>query len=248
MSKKQTEFLYGQVYDDIRSKILNGTLVPGEHLKPENVLKDEYHVSRDTMRKAMALLERDGLIVRKASAGTTVAFSKTEYEPMNYHESFSERMLRLGYKPSSEVQSIEILSELDHHIATAMDFKPGDKMYRIKRVRNANGEPMAFEITYVYQKYCPNLHTMIYDNTSLYDLYENHYNIKMGRIDMQVEAETADAQLIKLLHLHNSTALLKITSLMHLTDGSPFYYVISYHIGEKYTFCTSLPRTPKNGI
>lgn len=242
MEKAKPTFLYKDIYRDIKSKIIDGTYQQGKIIEPENKLKEIYHVSRDTVRRAMNLLRQEGLVTRKASIGTIVAFRKMDYEPSGCHESFSERMKRLGYKPSSEIISIEILKEIDPHIAAVMHFKKGEKMYRISRIRKASESPMAYEITYVFEKYCPNIQTMITDNTSLYDLYENHYCLQMGRINLKLEAETGDARLLKLLQMHNSTAILKISSVMFLMTGEPLYYVISYHVGNRYTYTTSLPR------
>ncbi len=242
MKKTETAFLYREIYRDIKRKIIDGTYQQGEIIEPENRLKEIYHVSRDTVRRAMNLLKRERLVTRKASIGTMVAFRKMDYEPSGCHESFSERMYRLGYTPSSEVLSIEILKEIDPHIAAVMHFKMGEKMYRISRIRKANGSPMAYEITYVFEKYCPDIQTMITDHTSLYDLYENHYHLQMGHINLKLEAETGNARMLRLLQMHNSTAILKISSVMFLAKGEPLYYVISYHVGNRYTYTTTLPR------
>jgi len=243
MKNSKSKFLYQEIYLDLRTKILNKELVPGERLRSENELKDKYHVSRDTIRKAMELLKKEGLITRKPSIGTVVSVSKMEYEPSGFHESFSERMKRLGLTPTSEILSIEILSELDSHIENELQLKPGEKTYKISRIRKANDHPMALEIAYIPVKFCPQLHTKLSDNTSLYDLYENYYHISMGRIDLRLEAETGDSKLLKVLKMHQSTAILKISSLMHLKSGEPFYYVISYHVGSEYSFTASLPRS-----
>ena len=35
-----------------------------------------------------------------------------------------------------------------------------------------------------------------------------------------------------------------MTSLMHLSDSTPLYYVISYHVGDQYEFTTTMSRKP----
>ena len=83
---------------------------------------------------------------------------------------------------------------------------------------------------------------MLLNDTSLYELYEKKYNLKMDRISLKVEAVTAEPFYQKALHLKGADALLKMTSLMHLDSGEPFYYVISYHVGEIYEFTTTMSR------
>lgn len=237
-----SNFIYNRIYSELRQRIECGELPPGARLETEMELRQRYGVSRETIRRALSLLESDGYIVRKVSSGTFVRAQKTQYAPSSYHESFTEQMRKQGKRPSSEIRSIEMLTELQSQIATALQLHEGEKVYCLKRVRRADGIPMAYEIAYIRQSLCPNLHTLLLDDTSLYQLYEGHYHLDMGVIELKIEAMSADPQLQKLLNLKGSVAMLKMTSLMHLTDSTPLYYVICYHVGDKYEYTTTMPR------
>lgn len=236
------DFIYNRIYTELRERIDSGQLPPGSRLETELELRQRYGVSRETIRRALAMLESDGYIVRKVSAGTFVRGKKTQYAPSHYHESFSEQMRKQGKTPSSEIRSIEILTEVPPQVYTALELEEGERVYCLKRVRLADGEPMAYEISYIRQRLCPNLHTLLLEDTSLYCLYEDHYHLDMGNIDIRLEAISADSQLQKLLNLKSSMALLKLTSVMRLSDSTPLYYVISYHVGDKYEYNTTMPR------
>ena len=235
-------FIYTRIYNDIRQRIESGQLQPGERLETEMELRERYNVSRETIRRALSLLESDGLIVRKVSSGTFVRAQKTQYSPSSYHESFTEQMRKQGKRPSSQIRSIEILTELPPQIAAALQLQPGERVYCVKRIRLADDSPKAYEIAYIRQSLCPNLHTRILDDTSLYQVYEEDYHLDMGVIALKMEAINADPSLQKLLNLKGPVAMLKMTSVMHLTDSTPLYYVICYHIGEKYEYNTTMPR------
>lgn len=243
MAENKENFIYMRIYGELRGEISSGALHPGERLGSELELKKAYGASRDTIRKALAKLEADGLVSRRPALGTFVTASKANYAPRAFHESFSEQMRKLGRVPSSDVLSIEILTEVDKGIADALALRPGEKVYRIRRIRKADSEPMAYEVVCLRERFCPNIHTLIYNDSSLYEIYEQHYHLKMGTIEIGIEAELADAQIQKLLHLRGPSALLTMTSVMYLENGEPFYHVVSYHIGEKYVFKTRLPRT-----
>ena len=58
---------------DLRRAIYRRSLLPGEKLRSEQVLADEYDISRTTARKALGALARDGLIKRVRGGGTYVA-------------------------------------------------------------------------------------------------------------------------------------------------------------------------------
>ena len=53
---------YKDVYNDIKDKIKDGSLKPGEFLASESELANEYSYSKDTIRKALSILELEGYI------------------------------------------------------------------------------------------------------------------------------------------------------------------------------------------
>ena len=50
---------------ELRRQIVTGRLKPGDKLHPENVLQNEFAISRPTMREALRLLEAESLITIK---------------------------------------------------------------------------------------------------------------------------------------------------------------------------------------
>ena len=238
-------FIYTRIYNDLQGKIKSGELPPGTKLKTEMEMCQYYGVSRESVRRALSMLEADGYILRKVSSGTFVQGRKTQYSPSSFHESFTEQMLRQGKKPSSRICSIEILDDIPPRPQMKLGISQGERVYRIKRIRLADDVPMAYEIAYIREKLCPNLHTQLFEDSSLYQLYENYYHLDMGNIDLKLEAVLADAALQKILSLKHSQAMLKMTSLMHLSDGTPLYYVECFHVGDLYEYTTTMPRSLK---
>lgn len=235
-------YIYMRVYQQLRERIERGELAPGARMETEMELCSHFGVSRETVRRALSMLESDGLVTRKVAAGTFVTAPKTQYSPSRRHESFTEQMRRQGKHPSSQILSIEILTEPSPPIIELLELEPDERLYRVKRVRLADSVPMAYEISYIRQTLCPNLHTLLLEDTSLYSLYEDYYHLHMGQISLKMEAVTATPQLQKVLGLKNSLALMKMTSLMRLTDSTPLYHVICYHVGDQYEFTTVMSR------
>ena len=67
-----------QVYLVLRERIARGGLAGGHALPGEQALAAEHSVSRITVRRALAELEREGLIQRRRGAGTFVAEHRAE--------------------------------------------------------------------------------------------------------------------------------------------------------------------------
>ena len=68
---------YIEIADDIRSKIKGGKYTYGQKLPYEYVLCVTYHCNKETMKKALDILVKEGLIIRRRGAGTFVK----DYDP-----------------------------------------------------------------------------------------------------------------------------------------------------------------------
>src|ERR1700733_9146814 len=57
--------LYKQLVEELRQHMASGKLAPTDALPSENKLVDQFKVSRVTVRQALAILEKEGLIYRQ---------------------------------------------------------------------------------------------------------------------------------------------------------------------------------------
>jgi GntR family transcriptional regulator len=64
---------YEQVADDLRKKIASGALKAGQRLDGNAKMADRYGVAAMTIRHALDVLRREGLIVSQQGRGTFVA-------------------------------------------------------------------------------------------------------------------------------------------------------------------------------
>ena len=69
---RSKDFLYEEVYSDIRQKIMSGHYQPDDRLPGEDELSQEYHASRITIKRALDMLREDGLVRRVQGKGTFV--------------------------------------------------------------------------------------------------------------------------------------------------------------------------------
>lgn len=65
-------YRYAAIAAELRDRIRSGALAAGATLPSETELRRRHGVSRNTVRQAFALLERDGLIVTKQGKGRFV--------------------------------------------------------------------------------------------------------------------------------------------------------------------------------
>ncbi len=72
--------LYLALKNKICELIYKGVYKEGENIPPERTLAESLNVSRVTVRKALHLLEKDGIVERVQGSGTVVRLKETGYE------------------------------------------------------------------------------------------------------------------------------------------------------------------------
>ena len=163
---------YKQVYNEIKTQINNGNLAPLQELPSENELMQSYGFSKDTIRKALSLLEIDGYIQKQQGRNSIVL----------EHDLSKPQML-------SEIKTVsELNSALTHHVKTTLTslyivqgeeelmhiFNVDDQIdfYRISRLREIDGEAVEYEVSYFDRRIVPFISREIAEQ-SIYHLLEN---------------------------------------------------------------------------
>ena len=72
MEIKETASKYQTVYDELKREIVSGRLAPGEKMPSELKLMERYDFSRQTIRKALEELTKDGYIHKVQGSGSFV--------------------------------------------------------------------------------------------------------------------------------------------------------------------------------
>jgi GntR family transcriptional regulator len=132
---------YRRIEQVLRERI--AMLQPGDELPSDADLCAEFGVSRMTARNAMQRLAEEGLLVRHPGRGSFVA-QPPVHRRANRLMTFSSEMERLGRRPSSRL----LLREIRPATATEahdLGLAPGDPVVALRRLRCADGEPMALE-------------------------------------------------------------------------------------------------------
>lgn len=87
--KRASDFLYIRLYKLLKNQIHTGMIKPGEFLLTEAELCKYYNMSRNSVRRALEELQKEGLIVKKAGLGTMV-------NPHNSASHSGKRQLRIA--------------------------------------------------------------------------------------------------------------------------------------------------------
>jgi len=241
-SSKESAPLYIQLKQDIKRKIENGILKPGDRIPSEKELCEMYNVSRITVREAINELVWEEYLIRKRPKGTFVLDRskrfKNEDNYFTYVRNFTYEMKELGKKANTLKADISLI-EANEELSKLMDIHPGSSVYELKRVRGNEDAAIVYFKTYITCKTKLSLNSDDYYG-SLYEMLKNH-GIKITKIKEYIEAVKPTQEVVDVLHISFDTPVLKRVRKAFCKDKKDFMeYTECYYIGDKYRYYIDL--------
>lgn len=225
--------IYQVIEKDIKEKIKDGILNEGDLIPSENELKDQYGISRMTVRQALSNLVNDGYIYRHKGKGTFVGSKKIDKKIQGLL-SFTEQMSRLNRTVSNRLVSLSVIAA-DEHIAGKLFLQEGDEVYCVERVRYGDEIPVLFETLYIPKSMMKQLDETILSG-SFYHYVEDVLNLKIQYCIQTIEAQLASQEVAAELGVTRQSPVLYITLNTFLDNGRPFEYVKAYYRADQYRF------------
>lgn len=227
--------LYHQLARQLGDAIEAGAWQAGEALPSERALAGMLEVSRITARKALERLAEQGLIRRTHGSGTFIA--PRFNQPLTRLTSFSELLTQRGFTPRSRWLSRQ-LGMPSTEEALRLGLHGGTQVARLKRLRLADDVVMAVEESCLPESILSDPEGV---GQSLYATLEARGRT-VERALQHLTAVNADAELATLAEVPEGHALLKVTRLGYLADGTPAELTITYCRTDYYDFMVELHR------
>lgn len=223
--------LYKQVVLDIENKISQGIYSKGERIPTEQELAKIYSISRVTVRNALDELSSCGLIERTPGKGTFVCNTKIA-RAITGANSFSQICRANGKKPGSKMikSSLEQVSPQD---AVLLQIPDNSFIVALERLRYADDVPVSFEVSHFPENYTFLLHENL-NNSSLWQLLEEKYNIIFSKTKKTIELIYAPYEIAFYLNVEKGRPLLLVSAISYDQNGRPAHRSFQYILGDKF--------------
>lgn len=235
---------YQRVQESLAEEIARGRRAPGSRLPPERAMAEHFGVSRVTLRRALAELERAGIVARDAG-GWSVAGPRIG-EPPNALMSFSEMAESRGLTPRARVLATRVRpATIDE--AETLGLAPGAALFELERLRLMDDVPIMIDRSSIPLAFAPGLVEIDFSSASLYRELEGRHGLRPVRARFAVEAVAADEHQAALLELEPGEPLLRCQQLTEDETGRPIEMCEMVYRGDRYRFRATLVRPGATG-
>jgi GntR family transcriptional regulator len=227
--------IYHQLKTLIKEQIENEIWKQEEMIPSERELSEEFEISRMTVRHAINDLVSEGILYRKRGMGTYVSKPKIN-QGLSKLSNFTSDMEQKGLKPSAKIIYIKTVPATTK-IAEKLRLNENDPVIELCRLRLANGEPMALELSYLpFHKAFQILEESL-EGKSLYKTLEEKCNLKLVFANQSIEISYArNPEDAILLDIEVNSPVLFIERLTFTEKNEPAEYVESLYRADRYKF------------
>lgn len=161
--------LYQQLADSLRDKIYEGKYAFGDKLPSERSLAEKFGISHLTVRKALAILEEEGMLLRVQGKGTFVRAQKYSID-MQHLDGFSSMFGQQGITITNKVLYSGV-REAGFKYSRIFGIPREEPVFELIRLRQNGEDPVALEYNILPTKRVPHVEEYDYSLYSLWDVY-----------------------------------------------------------------------------
>lgn len=238
---------YHQIYLVLREQLQEGCFDAG--LPGELVLMQQFCVARVTVRRALELLQSEGLISREPGRGTRPVRPQAEAKSDSpgdgkisraHLTGLLENLVSMGLRTSVKVLDVETVSA-SSSVAQALLIGIGDSVQKAVRVRSTQEGPLSHITTYVPGDIARQFGKRELAQKPILVLLEES-GVKVGRAHQTISARLADAVVAKHLDISVGSALLAVRRLIYDDQERPVQWLHGLYRPDRYEYQMQLSR------
>ncbi len=238
----------------LRTEIMNGTRQAGTKIASERDLSEELGASRMTVRRAIEVLEREGLVKRYPGRGTFVADTRERVLVERGREihSYLEGALTKANEvregdpfydiehldSSSHVQFLEqpALVASDTEIAQQLNISTGALVLKHYRLQTTDTIPYRLIESYYPAELFGDILTTNIGDQSLFSWLFEHHHIRVSHVQEVLIARLATPQERQILRISASAPVVALNRTVWVRTGKPVEFARIIAVASLYTF------------
>lgn len=233
--------VYHDIYLELKKEIDEEHYAFKEMLPTEHVLVERFHCSRNTVRRAISELVKDGYVQSVRGKGVMVIHQHASIEFMfGGVESMKESLTRNHKTFQTKVVHFEELT-VDAALSEKTMLPIGTEVYYIKRLRLVEEEALILDVNYFDRKVVRDL-TPEKAAQSIYEYIEEELRVKIVTSKRYIVVEKALADDKQYLDLADYDCLAVVKNYAYDADGTMFEYTESRHRPDRFVFFDSAQR------
>jgi len=202
---------YARLIEIIKTEIQQGVLIPEQKLPNEDEIAEQYGMSRGTVRKAIAELQRMGLLRKEQGRGTFVNEPKAALNGFSLAE-LDGYIQAQNHVPETRTLIFETVTATQS-IAEKLDLEPGSEIIHLAQLRLASGMPIVYEERYFSKALCPDLTQDIIEQHPIHRLLLEKYQIPLMRLSHTIEISTLPEDKFKLFKVNEAVSVFAVDRL-----------------------------------
>jgi len=231
--------VYHQLYIILRQQIKDGDFPPNAPMPTEMGLCSRFNVSRVSVRRALEMLERENLIVRKHGVGTFAA--PEEADAPSRLTGLMDNLITLGLDTQAKLLSFESPTPLPSFAAGALGVAPNSPGARIERLRFYQNKPLSLTTIYLPPRVADLLSPEKIEGRPIMQALEAA-GLKPLSAEQSLSAVTADDYAASMLSVPIGAPLIRLRRRVLDSDGSAFEFQQGLYNPDQYEYHMLLTR------
>jgi GntR family transcriptional regulator len=221
---------YNRLYSSLKADILGRHYAAGQRIPAERQLCREYGVSRITVRHALSLLEKDGLVEKFQGKGSFIKNTRPAKLPITdagFARSVSHHAPNL-YRTLLKNETIKAPVQIRNLLALQTA-----ECFHALRVDVIDQSPVAFDKVYIRAEHSLDMDEEILKRIDFFEQWTEKEGIAIQFYNETIEAVEADAETANILKIQPAGPVLKTTETYYKTGNIPIAVFESYYRADK---------------
>jgi GntR family transcriptional regulator len=228
--------LYRQLADTLAAGIRAGDYPPGVRIPSEPRLAADHHIGRPTVRQAIDVLVRKGLLKRRRGSGTYVC------EPQQEVDLFSLDGTSVSFRKKGVSAVTRLLTPLRFIVAGGHPQNPFSKAkaYFLSRLTLVDDTPVLIEDLFLHPDIFKGLENFDMQGQSLSAIAEKHFYLRPTGAKQRFSIGYATDQRAEHLQVTSDTPLLVVQRFLHFPQAENAVFSELWCRSDQFSFSQTI--------